>query len=234
MALAKIAGTAIYIGGPIEYQDEYDAADFAGRSWVRISQATNIGDLGAEQAMISQTIIDNNTTIYAKGTISYPMMTNTFAPMPGDAGQAAFAAAQRSCKPHAFRIVWGADCEETGPVTISVADPGVVSWTAHGLPNGTPVVFTSTGTLPTGLTAGTTYYVVGATTDTFTVAATPGGTGIETTGAGSGTHTATAVPVGETDYIAGFALYGTKTGGDASASRLVNMPIQPIALAVTV
>lgn len=234
MALAKIAGTAIYIGGIIPYKTSYEAADFAGRTWVRITQATNIGDLGAEQAMISQTIIDNNTTLYAKGAISFPIMTNGFAPLPGDAGQAAFAAAQRACQPHAFRIVWGADCEVISTVTISNAEPGVVSWTAHGLPNGTSVVFSTTGALPTGLTAGTTYYVVDASTDSFSLAATPGGTAIDTSSAGSGIHTATAVPVGETDLIAGFALYGTKTGGDASAARLINMPIQPIALAVTV
>lgn len=234
MALAKIAGTAIYIGGKIDYKTEYEASDFAGRTWTRISQATTIGDLGAEQAMISQTIIDNNSTIYAKGTISYPIMTNTFAPLAGDAGQAAFAAAQRACDTYAFRLVWGADCEVVSTVTISNAEPGVISWTGHGLPNGTSVVFTTTGALPTGLTAGTTYYVVNASTNTFSVAATPGGAPINTTAAGSGTHTATAIPVGETDLIAGFALHGTKTGGDASAARTINAPIQPIALAVTV
>jgi len=234
MALAKIAGTAIYIGGPIDYQTEYEAADFTGQSWTRITQATNIGDLGAEQAMISQAIVDNNTTLYAKGTISFPIMTNTFAPLPGDAGQTNFAQAQKACKPYAFRIVWGSDCEEISTVAISVATPGVVTWAGHGFANGTPVVFTTTGALPTGLTAGVTYYVVDAATDAFSVAATPGGAAIDTTAAGSGTHTATAVPVGETDYIAGYALFGTKTGGDSSAARLWNAPIQPIALAVTV
>jgi hypothetical protein len=74
-------------------------------------------------------------------------------------------------------------------VTISYASPAVIGWTAHGLPNGTAVTFTTTGTLPTGLTAGTTYYVVNANTDTFNVAATLGGTVINTTSAGSGVHT---------------------------------------------
>jgi hypothetical protein len=74
-------------------------------------------------------------------------------------------------------------------VTISYASPAVIGWTAHGLPNGTAVTFTTTGALPTGLTAGTTYYVVNANTDTFNVAATLGGTAINTTGAGSGVHT---------------------------------------------
>ncbi|WP_116654425.1 hypothetical protein [Pelagibacterium sediminicola] len=233
--LQKIAGSALYIGNaPIAYQTEYEAADFSGVSWTRILGWQTSGDLGAEQAMVTQTLIDNNTTVYAKGTISFPIMSNQFVPNLSDPGQMLFAAARRACKPYPFRAVWGADCEETATVTISNAEPAVVSWTAHGLPNGTPVVFTTSGSLPTGLTPGTTYYVVNADTDTFEVAATPGGSPIDTSGAGSGTHTATAVPVGETDLFAGFALFGVKSGGDASASRLITMPVQPIAPAITI
>ncbi len=233
--LQKIAGTAIYIGSaPLAYKTRYEPSDFAGITWTRILRATNIGDLGAEQEVLSQRIIDENTTVYAKGGISFPVMTNSFVPVRDDPGQAAFAAAQRACKPYPFRIVWGADCEEVGTVTISNAEPGVVTWNAHGFADGTPVTFSTTGALPTGLTAGVTYYVVSPTANTFSVAATVGGTPIDTSSAGSGVHTATAVPVGETDLIVGFALYGTKTGGDASANRGINMPIQPIAPAITI
>lgn len=233
--LQKIAGSALYIGNaPIAYQTEYEAADFAGISWTRILGWQTSGDLGAEQAMVTQTLIDNNATVYAKGTISFPVMSNQFVPNLSDPGQMLFAAARRACKPYPFRAVWGADCEETATVTISNAEPAVVGWVAHGLPDGTPVVFTTTGSLPTGLTPSTTYYVVNAAADTFEVAATVGGSPIDTSGAGSGIHTATAVPVGETDLFAGFALFGVKSGGDASASRLITMPIQPIAPAVTI
>lgn len=75
-------------------------------------------------------------------------------------------------------------------VTISNASPGVVSWTAHGLSNGSSLKLSTTGALPTGLTVGTTYYVVGAAADTFNLAATLGGTAINTSSAGSGVHTA--------------------------------------------
>lgn len=75
-------------------------------------------------------------------------------------------------------------------VTISNASPGVVSWTAHGLPNGSSLKLSTTGALPTGLTVGTTYYVVGAAANTFNLAATLGGTAINTSSAGSGVHTA--------------------------------------------
>jgi hypothetical protein len=44
-------------------------------------------------------------------------------------------------------------------VTMTQASPAVITWTAHGMAAGTPVVFSTTGTLYTGLTAGTVYYV---------------------------------------------------------------------------
>lgn len=76
-----------------------------------------------------------------------------------------------------------------GTCTISIASPGVVTRNAHGLANGTPVAFTTTGTLPTGLSPNTIYYVVSTATNTFDVAATVGGSAINTSGSQSGTHT---------------------------------------------
>lgn len=75
-------------------------------------------------------------------------------------------------------------------VTITIASPGVVSWTAHGLENGTVIVLSTTGALPTGLTAGVPYYIVNKATDTFQLALTSGGAAINTSGSQSGTHTA--------------------------------------------
>jgi hypothetical protein len=85
----------------------------------------------------------------------------------------------------------------TATVTITIAAPGVVTWTGHTLSTGTPVVFTTTGALPTGITSGTTYYAVIVTDSTFqiassvanAIAATP--TVITTSGTQSGTHTGT-------------------------------------------
>jgi hypothetical protein len=76
-----------------------------------------------------------------------------------------------------------------GVVTMTIASPGVVTLANHGLPVDTPIVFTTTGALPTGIVAGTTYYVKQVlTTSTFTIAATVGGTVIATTGTQSGVH----------------------------------------------
>ncbi len=75
-------------------------------------------------------------------------------------------------------------------VTISNASPGVITWTAHGIAADQPVAFTTTGGLPTGLTASTTYYVKTVlSVDTFTVSATVGGVVINTSSVGSGVHT---------------------------------------------
>jgi len=74
-------------------------------------------------------------------------------------------------------------------VTISQASPGVVTLANHGLTQGEPVFFSTSGSLPTGLTSGTTYYVASVlSSSTFTVALSTGGTAINTTSAGSGTH----------------------------------------------
>lgn len=72
-----------------------------------------------------------------------------------------------------------------------IASPGVVTQTAHGHAAGQGVIFTG-GTLPTGLVAGTVYYVLatGLGTNTYQVAATPGGTAINFTGTDTPTHTA--------------------------------------------
>lgn len=84
-------------------------------------------------------------------------------------------------------------------ITVTIATPGVITWTAHGLAAYSPVYFTTTGALPTGLAINTTYYVVAGaslTTNTFELATSVSNavanTPINTTGTQSGTHTAYA------------------------------------------
>lgn len=61
--------------------------------------------------------------------------------------------------------------------------------TAHGLNNDIPVVLTTSGTLPAGLSTGTTYWIVNKAANTFQLSATRGGAAIDITSTGSGTHT---------------------------------------------
>lgn len=74
-------------------------------------------------------------------------------------------------------------------VQISIASPCVITLQNHGLSvNDTVTPFTN-GALPTGLTAGTAYYVKSVIdANTFTVSATAGGVEINTSGTQSGTH----------------------------------------------
>ncbi|HEX5130245.1 MAG TPA: tail fiber protein [Usitatibacter sp.] len=88
---------------------------------------------------------------------------------------------------------------KSATATMTIASPCVVTWTGHGLQNNMPVKFTTTGALPTGLTAGRRYWIVNKATDTFQVALTPGGTAINTSGSQSGTHTAICAPAGDGD-----------------------------------
>lgn len=84
---------------------------------------------------------------------------------------------------------------KTATVTMTSANPGVVTWTAHGFSANQPLFFTTTGALPTNLPASTMVYVVGAsiTTNTFQVSLTPGGAAIDMSGGTqSGTHTSRA------------------------------------------
>jgi hypothetical protein len=84
---------------------------------------------------------------------------------------------------------------QTSTVTITIASPGVVTWNAHGLVVGTPVVFSTTGALPTGIVAGTTYFVRNPAANTFEITGAPYDISINTSGSQSGTHTATVPPV---------------------------------------
>jgi hypothetical protein len=81
----------------------------------------------------------------------------------------------------------------TATVTITIATPGVVTWSSHALSTGTPVFFTTTGALPTGITASTTYYVIAVDTNTFRIATSLAnaiaGTAVNTSGSQSGTQT---------------------------------------------
>lgn len=98
-------------------------------------------------------------------------------------------------------------------ITATIATPAVVTWAAHGLLAGTAFVFTTTGALPTGVAAGTTYYVIptGLTANTFQFSATSGGAAINTSGTQSGVHTATrtgAAYNASADFIWRFDQFG--------------------------
>jgi hypothetical protein len=84
----------------------------------------------------------------------------------------------------------------SGTVTITIASPGVIAFPAGYAPQPNDgIKLATTGALPTGLTAGTEYYIVGSSISgsSASVSASPGGAAINTSGSQSGTHTATVV-----------------------------------------
>lgn len=78
-------------------------------------------------------------------------------------------------------------------VTMTIATPGVVTLSAHGLVTGDKIYLTTSGALPTGLAASTTYFVIFVSSSTFNLATSMSnalaGTKITTSGSQSGTHT---------------------------------------------
>ena len=73
--------------------------------------------------------------------------------------------------------------------TVTIASPGVLT---AALRDGTAVVLNTTGALPTGLSVGVVYYVVGSTGTTCNLSLTFGGAAINTSGTQSGTQTISA------------------------------------------
>lgn len=90
----------------------------------------------------------------------------------------------------------------TATVTITIASPGVITDTGHTYSDGQKIVLSTTGALPTGLTAGTIYFVKSAAANTYRLSATQNGTAINTTGSQSGVHTAKAIDYLETTISA--------------------------------
>lgn len=217
--LYTMKNTRIYISeNPVRGTADVTPETFQGINWIEIRGLFNVGELGGEQTINEYELISGDWVLKTKGSRNGGTMNNTFVPLHLDPGQAKFREAiEDQCLPYAFRVERGADCAPESGVTITVADPGVVTWAGHGFVAGQPVMFTASegGSLPAGLTDGVVYYVVeaGLTEDEFSVAAEPDGTPIETTTAGDGDIVATAPPAGMTDLFVGLATDGARAGG---------------------
>jgi len=106
--------------------------------------------------------------------------------------------------------------KSTYTVAITNATPSVVTATGSSYPPGTPIVFSTTGTLPSPLAVNTVYYVASTsptpTANDFGVSTTVGGTGIATTTAGSGVHTVTVPLASTTSGSSIVTIYDTGLG----------------------
>ncbi len=111
---------------------------------------------------------------------------------------------------------------DNSSATFTAAVTGIITSNAHGLSNDDPVQFTTTTTLPAGLSLLTIYYVQNVTTNTFQVSETTGnGSIIDITDTGTGTHT-------WTDSITSNVAFadGRYSGVTLSASGTVAMTVK--------
>ena len=116
-------------------------------------------------------------------------------------------------------------------VTITIASPGVVSWAGHPFVGGERVTFKTSGALPTGIVAGTTYYVLAASLvagTSFRISASDGGAAINTSGSQSGVHTGdcgwvTTITGNATSQVTGatLVLQSPNRGGTAVGKQQV-------------
>jgi hypothetical protein len=206
MTIYATAGSKLYIGGALAMKSaDFVESDFTSQTWTEIGGLTGLGKIGDSSEAISVKLVGEARTKKMKGTRDAGTQELVCAADAADAGQAALIAAQATKDSYAFKLVFNdAPPARSAPVTMTIATPGVIGLAAHGLVVGNKIQFSTTGALPTGLTAGTTYFVKTVVdANSFTVSATNGGNAITTSGTQSGTHTGTTVPnASERKYIA--------------------------------
>jgi len=229
--LYPVAGCRFFIGGVISVGiGDLVLADFDGQVFTEVDGYTTMGAIGDTAALITQPLINRGRDYKQKGTANAPSQSHNFAVVKGDAGQEALiaAAAPGDKNNYAIRILLNdAPVARSSVATITVAAPGVVTWADHGLAVGDKVRFTTTGALPTGLTAGTTYFVKTVPDeDTFTVSETLGGTAITTSSTQSGVHTVITVPTPSERLFAGLIMSASEQGGDANTMRLLATTVE--------
>lgn len=147
----------------------------------------NIG--GAIDLLAGYTISGNCYSHYIAdrvGLIQTIPPSMTIAMSPGLTWGNAFAAASHGS---VIEVAGQTFTAGSANVTITIASPGVVTDTGHGLAANTPIMLSTTGALPTGLNTSTTYFVRNPTANTYELSLTSGGASINTTGTQSGTHT---------------------------------------------
>lgn len=206
MSIFATAGTTLEIGSATITLTgaALTESSFSAQTWTSIGTTETLGSLGDVAAEITFDGIADGRTKSIKGTRNAGMMELVCGFVEADAGQIALRAAEATIFDYAFRLTMNnALAVKTATVTITIAAPGVVTWTAHGMPENTAIVLTTTGALPTGLVAGTTYYLRNVTTNTFELSATVGGASITTSGSQSGVQTGTSQPVGSRRLFAG-------------------------------
>ena len=146
----------------------------------------NTNEIGVSLSSHSRTFYVTDTKSYSLDLYAYKDIASS--------GATAILRVAKGTDGHGLSEITEYDIMPTVPasITIGFSDVGGnlnVDANGHGLSNGDIVSFTTTGAMPTGLSASTDYYVVSASTDDFELSLTEGGASISYTDAGSGTFT---------------------------------------------
>lgn len=218
MPLVATAGCKFYIGTALAATlVDFTETSFAGVTWTEVDGWMTKGDMGDSAEEITTPLINRGRVVKQKGTFDAGTMENVFAWTPADPGQLALIAASKDRTERAFKVEYSdTPLVRSATFTVTIATPGVVTWNAHGLTAGAKVTLSTTGALPTGLVAATTYYVVSPTTNNFSLSASRGGAAITTSGSQSGVHTVTTVPEPSIDYATGYVMGAPIGGGGAN------------------
>lgn len=128
----------------------------------------------------------------------------------------------------------------TATPTISMASPAVATATSHGFTNNQPILITTTGVLPAGLSPNVRYYVKYVDANNFQFTTTPNGIAINTTVAGTGTHTVRAATTTPSANLTGnsplwleisatnrFKMFDDKWGTQTTASNTLTVQVSP-------
>jgi hypothetical protein len=227
--LFATAGSKLYIGAALAFNGvDLTAADFASQTWTEIQGTTNLGSAGDTSELITSNQIGAARTRKLKGTRNAGSMQVVCDLDYADAGQIALLAAEKAKDTYAFKLEFNdAPAARSNVASVTIATPGVFTWTGHNLDVGDAIKLSTTGALPTGLTAGATVYVKAVPDpNTFTVAATPGGAAIATSGTQSGTHTVTTVPAPSTRNFVALVMSAAEQFDEANSVMKLNATLE--------
>lgn len=158
--------------------------------WIRLA---NVTVANGAVSILNASIADTRSQVLLNDSLKLSGVTPTgvISPYAGRTAPTGYllcdgSAVSRSTYARLFEVICPASV-----FTVTIASPAVVTCVGHGLVAGDKIHFTTTGALPTGLSAGVEYFVLSTslTTDTFRLALSPEGSAINTSGAQSGTHT---------------------------------------------
>lgn len=164
--------------------DEADAAALDGTELVRLVQGgvnvkatvNQIKDLTGSSV---RTPLEADTTIYVRKHLGFGTISHASPAVAHLVGHNLSAG---------DRVVFSGPLDDA-TTTVTIASPAVWTQVGHPFDDDDPVeLFTTDAGLPTGFAVSTTYYVKKTGADTFNLAATPGGSAINSSGAQSGVH----------------------------------------------